>query len=92
MIAEREELKPLWLTNSSSGGLMPSASPSQKFPAACTMVGYGQRSTSQSLSRSSDCRVDPPGSVPRWKLWLTTVQCWSRTAQRSASTLPLLAE
>ena len=33
-----------------------------------------------------------PGSLLRWKLWLTTVQCWSRMAQRSASLSFELAE
>src|SRR6266542_1309262 len=40
----------------------------------------------------SDCRPEPPGSVLRWKLWLTTVQCWSRTAQRKASIPDVFAE
>ena len=56
-------------------GVMLSSSPTQKLPAAWTIVGYGQRSARKSFSRSSVCRPAPPGSLLRWKLWLTTVQC-----------------
>src|SRR5512132_2008893 len=71
---------------------MLSASPTKKLPAACKIVGYGQRSARKSFNRSSDWRPEPPGSLLRWKLWLITVQCWSFTAQRRASLSDEFAE